>query len=81
MLLHKIALGLSFFTEQKCENKEFWCEAARPDCSMPTTRENCQKYCGLCGGNCKVSLDNYNILLNYLNFNAMIAMVEFKFLH
>ena len=54
-----------FSTEQKCENKESWCEAARPDCSMATTKENCQKYCGLCGGICNVSLDHFYILLKH----------------
>ena len=61
--------------EETCENKESWCEAARPDCSMTTTKENCQKYCGLCGGICKVSLDHSHILLKYSFLNHLILLI------
>merc|ERR1719414_1482570 len=32
----------------RCENKESYCEAARPDCSTSAARRDCKKYCGLC---------------------------------
>jgi len=31
-----------------CRNRKDWCELAKPDCSTDYTKENCQKYCGLC---------------------------------
>ena len=43
---------ISFFAdegaEKKCENKESWCEAAKPDCDTDVAKEKCQKYCGAC---------------------------------
>ena len=45
---------ISFFidkdADKKCENKETWCELAKPDCKMDATKESCQKYCGICKG-------------------------------
>ena len=49
---------------------------------MPTTRENCQKYCGLCAGDCKVSLDHYIFLEYFVRYldsflNRSILMTPF----
>ena len=35
-------------TQKKCENKETWCEAAKPDCKTDVAKESCPKYCDVC---------------------------------
>ena len=38
----------SFKGSSECQNKESYCEAARPDCSTSQAKQDCKKYCGLC---------------------------------
>ena len=46
MIFSKLFLPFIGFT--KCQNKESYCEAARPDCRASVARRDCRKYCGLC---------------------------------
>lgn len=39
----------SVFTPD-CEDEEYWCTLAKPDCSVPYTKQRCKKYCGGCQG-------------------------------
>ena len=36
--------------DEKCEDKETWCEAAKPNCNVDEIKEKCQKYCRICKG-------------------------------
>ena len=38
----------SFKGSSRCQNKESYCDAARPDCSTSAAKRDCKKYCGLC---------------------------------
>merc|ERR1712038_119404 len=41
-------IGVDNGGSSRCENKESYCEAARPDCSTSAAGRDCKKYCGLC---------------------------------
>ena len=32
-----------------CQNLQTWCDNARPNCEQIFVKEQCKKYCGLCG--------------------------------
>lgn len=38
----------SFKGSAGCQNKESYCELARPDCKTSRAMQDCKKYCGLC---------------------------------
>ena len=49
-LIKIISLFFGTDEDKKCEDKETWCEAAKPNCNVDEIKEMCQKYCRICKG-------------------------------
>ena len=54
-MLENVILGLkmsflSIFSEdESCRNKAKWCEAVDPNCEIEFVKDQCPKYCNICG--------------------------------